>query len=499
MTRGFCFFTLGLLLLNMSSVHAQVDTLDEARRMRDSGNIEAAASLLQSYNRNHPVDVNALWLYAQSEYWLEHFESAESLYTRAVQLQPENYYLHLDYGKVLIDIGELVDAASVLSHYDVDDTAFAAAHVLLARIAYWQGDYVRASALLDRTANAGPPGAEAEVLRSEIRFVRSPLIRLSTAYSGDTQPLHSITASVEGRLFLHPLSTVRFAFRSPAFFKENKALVAHWLQVGNTASFQRAGLEIDINAGALSHPYRRTILWTAQLELRQILTRNLLVDAMAAHTPYFNTLSSLDTTLFVNTGALSVACGNPDRWSGKAGIEVTQFPDRNTLASVYAWFLTPPLSVAIASLRIGYGYGFSDARENRFVAKEPLAQIVATYNPLGGIAGVYQPYFTPRQQQVHSLLTSFEAHPAVGLDVGVKLNIGLNAHAQQPYLFLDNDGAGNALLVRGYTRSTFTPVDLNVYVVSPMTPEITLKFEYTYSHTYFYQSHLAGASVSMSL
>jgi hypothetical protein len=135
---------------------------------------------------------------------------------------------------------------------------------------------------------------------------------------------------------------------------------------------------------------------------------------------------------------------------------------------------------------------------DEFVSQQSLAQIIANYNTTQAITGVYDPYFTPQQQQVHSALVSLEIHPARVLNIGLNANVGFYAVTQTPYLYLENNESGTTFIDRGFVRERYVPYELSGFVSWQVSKKVSLQANYAYQSTYFFNSNYASLSCKIS-
>jgi hypothetical protein len=150
-------------------------------------------------------------------------------------------------------------------------------------------------------------------------------------------------------------------------------------------------------------------------------------------------------------------------------------------------------------LRFGYGYSFSNSRRNDFTATKSVDSIVAHYTSTSTIVGVYDPFFTPDEQHIHSALATLKLNPSGHIEIGANAGIGFYAYTQNPYLFLNKNTSNELYIDKGASREGFVPVDAGAYVEYRFAKKYSLRADYKYRSTYFYSSHTAGLSFKMSI
>jgi Flp pilus assembly protein TadD len=490
----FCFVIPVRSLLAQSTT----DTVEIAKHLRDERKFKDAFALLEKYRVNHPNDLNASWLDAQTACWMKHFKTSESIYENTIRLHPDNYYLKLDYAKMLVNIGEFEKAIPLLNNYLQYDLANAEALLALAKISYWKSNYKEAINEVGKILIKDPKNKQALSLQEEIISAESPWGKISIAHSSDVQPLKNTTPVFEGGLYKGALSFMHFNFQIPTFVTDNNTTNALWIRAGNKSVLSKQNMNINIEFGLLKYPCSKNVTFTENLQLDKTIINHLIFSIQAERKPYFYTVSSINNVVTDNHYSVSAAWSDPDKWSGKTAFDLDHFNDKNTISTFSAWVITPPYKVSIFEFHIGYGCNFSTSKENRFVAEKTLSEILVDfyYNP--DIAGIYNPYFTPNNQQTHSALASISIHPLKILDIGTHAAYGFYAVAHNPYLYLDKDTNGNTIIIKNYFKRIYSPMEFSVYVALQITKKISFKTEYLYSITNFYKSNYLGFGLKMS-
>ena len=194
----------------------------------------------------------------------------------------------------------------------------------------------------------------------------------------------------------------------------------------------------------------------------------------------------------------SIGWNDQNSWNGEAAVEAFTYPmDHNLTYTGYAWVFGPPVKFSIFQFRFGYGYNYSNSKQNRFISEKSLSEIISNYDASAKITGIYNPYNTPIDQQVHSFLLAITGHPLKWLDFSINANAGLYATTKAPYLYLDKDKTNNTILKTGFAITSFYPLTVQLQVLMKLSEQIHLQVEYTYMSTYFYTSHYAGIGLNI--
>lgn len=469
------------------------------RQYRDKGKIRSAYKVIKMYYSHHPGDFNTIWLFAQSAYNTHHFKKSKSLYEKAIKLSPHNLYVQLDYAKKLVNIGEYEKAKKLLVKYLEYDPSNSQAITSLARISYWQGNYNKALSELNKIQPSEIQSKEVTSFIREIQIAKSPWISLKEGYLTDDQPLQTITSQLEGGIYLHPLSSLHFLLQVPVFISDDKTSQAYRFQVGNKFVFGKAKMNIDADLGVVKFPVKNSIDWNGNLEIDKIFIRHLEVYLQAGQIPYFYTLSSIDTTVIDNHGSLKLGWNDLQSWNGEASFDIHQYPvDKNALFGFSAWVFAPPVKFSVIELRLGYAFNYSTTQKNHFVPEKSLADIEANWNSTTEITGIYNPYFTPKDQVVHSILAGINVFPGKVVQIALNANLGIYATAQIPYLFLENNAQSTTVINNDYINERFWPVQFTTVVSVAASKTVRFRVEYIYNKTYYFNSHYAGMGLTIN-
>jgi len=495
---GWLFF----LVIPLPNLRAQVpgDSLELAKTLRTEGKLEEALRILKQVHNAHPTDLNATWLYAQTAYWNKQISLSRALYESAVTQNPDRYDLQLDYARMLFGSGFPALAESYFMACRVAYPNDVEIELTLAQLALWKGAYQQSLDQARRILERDPDNKEAASLLRQASLAKAPIISFAGSYYTDNQPLETINPLLESMIWLDPLSTLRFSLRTPLFSPGNGWKNALWLQAGNQAFWWRGNWKLTTDAGILMYPYKNTITWTGNLELEKKSFRHLVFRIQAERKPYFSTGSSIDTVVNEYNANAEIGWDDYNSWNGKLSISLDHFiADGNTLYSIGGWGVTPPLKTWVFDFRLGYGISYSTSRENRYVAKENLNDILSGYNTETGIEGIYYPYFTPNHQWVNSAILSIGIHPARSLDLGVTGNLGFYATADIPYLYLDTVNTGGYQVVRDFSLERYIPYTISAFINWKLSDHVTIRFDYIYGSTYFYTNQQLMLKLQFSL
>src|SRR5262245_28748609 len=208
-------FILAASLLAFANLGAQtgtvpVDTIAEARRLRDAKDFGGAAALMRRYVESHPDDPGSARFAALMAYWSKDRAAADSVYARAIANHPNDAELRLEYGRFLVETQKGHRAEEILAPFVAKDSSaftpqqLSRAHTLIGTAAYWRGDFSEARNEFRTAVALDSLAADARHQLLEIETVSAPWIRVGTDIWDDDQPLRYATFNAEGGWFLDP-------------------------------------------------------------------------------------------------------------------------------------------------------------------------------------------------------------------------------------------------------------------------------------------------------
>ena len=98
--------------------------------------------------------------------------------------------------------------------------------------------------------------------------------------------------------------------------------------------------------------------------------------------------------------------------------------------------------------------------------------------------GVYDPYFTPKEQKVHDGIFLINYKPTKKLSLEAKVNYGFYATLRNPYRI--QTGA-TEYEIGGFYDDTFTPVEVTGGINYSFSNRFSAKITYIDQETFFYR------------
>ena len=476
------------------------DTLEYAHYLVNTWQYKKAAKVLATLHHSHQDDFGIQWLYAETAYETKHHKTFYDEFNEAMDKYPSNYFLKMDYATKLVENGDIDKAMPLLKKFEAFDSTNSDLKLAYARIQYWQGDYNAALKTLNNKKVENEKQNETRQLKNEIELAKSPWIKINCNYQSDDQPLKSITPLIEAGTFIHPLLSPYINVAAPLFYQSSSSSKsAELITIGDKMNFGKAGLLINLNGGFVQLP-GSTSSWTGNIEITKTSFKYLKISAQASHQPYLTTLSSLGTEVMPYHYSVTAGWSNRNSWNGKLIGSMDMYnADDNYITNYSGWIFAPPLKLSAFQFRIGYAYGYSTAKENRLTSKATLTDDILNFNPdNSGITGIYNPYFTPYKQSVHSALLNIEYNPNKHFSIGLNANIGFMGTTENPYLYLDKKSDNTLFVNRDYEKVNFYPDEISVFVLYHLTNKTSLKANYTFLRNNFYTSNTAGIILNVS-
>jgi tetratricopeptide (TPR) repeat protein len=472
------------------------DTVAEARRLRDAGNLDASEALLRPYLQNHPDNGDAARLLAQTLYWLKRPLEARALYEEALLRHPEDVTLRIDYGRMLIETNDRSRARELLVPLSGTAASRGRAEALLGTLSYWDGDWTTAVRLFREALRADSSQADAHRQLAEILTFTAPWARVATALGHDDQTLDRVGGDIQTGWYATPLLAL-WARVVPTQFRlgdtVTRTLTVAKLGFSNFAPSAR--FETEMSAGMVQRSYGSSSDWVGKLTLGFRLPQQLTLRVRAEREPYLYTLASLSTPVMTQTLATTLDLNGPRGWLGQAAAQSQRYPDANSVTTGYAWLLAPLLYGPSGELQVGYSVSAQNANQSRFELAQP-SQPYPPGDPRYSTLGVYAPYFTPSNLFAQSVLAAFALRSSSGIEFRASGGYGVYATDDVPGFKVVSVGAPPSTTVeRTSQRSVFTPWNLKGSLAATLSEAWRTDITGEYARTAFY----SGVTASVQL
>ena len=481
--------TLAFANLGAQAGTTSVDTIAEARRLRDVKEFGGAAALMRAYVESHPDDPGSARFAALMAYWSNDRAAADSIYSRAIANHPNDADLRLEYGQFLVETGKGARAQVILAPFTAKhSSSFSSqqrsrAHGLLGTAAYWRGDFTEARNEFRAALAIDSAAADSRRQLLEIETVTASWIRVGTDAWDDDQPLRYATFNAEGGWYLDPLTPLGVRARSTAYDVDGVSQSVLTAEASLTSYFPAAHLDLDAAAGVVERSFDESMDWTGRFTLGARLPRSVRLQASYVRAPYMSTIRSLYTAIMVQTLEGNARWGTSRRSSGELAARHASYPDANHVSTAFGWILAPVSRRESAMLHVGYGFSAQSSAENRFVPRGDVS-VLPSQGPTT-VPGEYNPYYTPRNLVVHSALatTSLRAGGKVVIDAGG--SYGFSAHDDAPVLIAVPTPPTTTVQTAFYDRS-FNPWNARGSIDWTATPAVRLALRVEHGRDAYY-------------
>ena len=438
-------------------VAAQSDTVRTALELRNSGRFAGAASLLRAYLAAHPTNGEVARLLSETLYWAKNSSAARAVAEASLVRHPEDASLRLQYGRMLVELGDATRAREVLGPLrGTRDRGRAAG--LLGTLAYWDGDLTEARAMFVESLRAAPDQPEIRRQLGEILELSTPWVGAGLTFKHDDQPIDVFDLTAEAGWFATPL--VRFVARlEPMLFRlaDSATRTVTTAEIGVSDYVPPAHAEVEVGAGGLQRSFGSAGDWRGRAGIGFRLPGHLTLRARGERSPYLYTEASLSTPVMTTTGTALAQLSTPGGWLAEAALQTQRFPDANSVSTAYAWVLAPVIHNSGGDLELGYSGAHQDAAASRFV----LARTVQPFlpgDPRFDFSGRYAPYYTPSQLTSHSMVGAATGRFSSAVTLRVNGSYALHAAENATTFVATGNPSPQQAGVKGVVaRRAFTP------------------------------------------
>lgn len=446
----------------------------KASQLMDQKAFSEAIQLLEYYLQNHPDDIYARRLLARAFYWTGDVNAARIQYEHAMTLNPTDVYLRIEYARMLVETSNYRHATELLEPLRRSDEVAADAEALIGILNYWQGNWTAAQQHFEEALRRNPNHVEARRNLREILLVSAPLLSLEGNYQNDTQPLDRYGVLGEFTLHVTPLQSIKIrAQQQRATVNESMRSIT-FIGLSRQQYWPTLRLETDLSVDYLYRSFTRGHDWTWRAGLGLRVSSKVALRVRAERASYLYTTASLSNPV------MTMAMGGFLDWSesnatmGRAAYEVVRFSDGNILHRGYAWALLQVAYTSAATLNLGYGFNAQNARENRFTLVDEQM-----------LSGIYSPYYTPTNLQIHSGLGLLRLKFSTAVEFHLNGSYGFYAIHDAPEFVRDTQGQR---ILRRFSSRRFYPWNLTATITSSLGSAIQLKWESIFMGTVYYDS-----------
>lgn len=475
------------------NINAQVkDTVKYARELAYEKNFKEADRILSLYNKKGN-DVYGLWLQAQIVYWMGETDKALNLYKILLDKNPEMDDLHLDYGRVLFESGKLNQAKQVLRKYLKINPTHVESLIMLTYIDFWNGKISKSKNQAEQLLKSYPDNIMVRKLFNEIMLLSAPYVKAGSTFFSDDQPLIRKAYEVEVGKHHSWLLSPKIIAGVSDFFLSHRTVRSNSIGLSNKFTLGSSGPSLIISGGVFQPINNESKSeFIGSLLLSQKLSNHFFIDIYTGKRPYQHTLTSIDSPLMQSVSSIGLRTDNPEKTIGKLAYEQQVFLDNNVIHTTYAYLLKPVINKKAFRFDLGYSFNFSHSIKNSFRQAEPITQTTEVNTQLNGI---YDPYFTPRNQIVNSLLMSVKIVPVKNIEVKFRYNYGFYAKADNPIIYVKRKGK-EIITEKYFGEVSYTPLELYTEIKANVSKRFSISANYQFSRLFFYKFNQLGLSVN---
>ncbi len=397
--------------------------------------------------------------------------------------------------------GNFFEAASLLKEYNRLNGSSESLE-LLAWIEHWRGREQSAIRLLKKIPDSRRAGTTTKTLLDEIKTFRIPVIEAGYEINNDDQPLKLTRYQINGKFYhswlLSPALNFRYINYNSSYGDRNNGVL--WYELSNKINFNSVKLIFDIKAGVLQYKYGNSNEFTWSARVSKQLAKKFTLEFSAARSPYLYTLKSLYSTsgpVMNNLFSGALIFNSNDNLKGELSYISNNFGEDKRVYTAYFWFITPVLKSKVLKLNAGYSFNYSNSSECTF---KPESDINGIYTPAvnGQLRGMYDPYFSPMNQYVNSIITSASLSAGKSITFNLKFSYGFAAWSDNPTLWEEQ-------IISAYWYKTifsklnFTPLEFEAGAQLKISSRATLNASYTHSKMAFYKLDKGNLTLRINL
>lgn len=406
------------------------------------------------------------WLYAHAFSLNNNPKEADKKFKKAVSIAPENKELKMDYARFLYGIGNIDKATTIMDFFMNENSENVEFLLMQANISFWKRDLTNARKKIARIQEIYPNTDITKNLENELAQTTATYIQTNFEYQTDSQPLeyfanHIIAGEFVSRFLSPQLELSRYSF-SP---QKEGALT---LKLSNQFYFAKLKLAAKVAAGIYLND-SDTSDWLGEISFTKNLFKDASLNFGYSKSALLGTIAS--TTFNLTQHDLFGVLDYSNKYiSLNTTYNYKFFNDDNNITSIGTWVVSQPLKLYQFNFQFGYGYSYTDTKE-----------ILFFYDSEG--MGIYDPYFTPKEQEIHSALFITSYKPSKKITLRAKLNYGVQATVQNPYpieVTVGNFETG------GFYKADFDFAEINGSVEYAVSNNFGIKANYIYQETFFY-------------
>lgn len=428
---------------------------------------QADLFLSKHYNKfSENLEVN--WLYAHVLSLNNNKKEAEVKFKKAISIAPNNKELQMDYVKFLYQLGRVSEIESILSDFVINENSTDVEFLLIqANVSFWNGDLQTSKNKINRIQEIYPGTEITNNLSNQIKDLTAIYVKANFEYQTDSQPMDYFAQHISLEKYFSKYLNPELKISNYNFSPQSEQALI--IKLGNKMRFDELNLTAKLTGGIYKNFSGETD-WVGGINFTQTLAENASLKFGYSKNTVLGTIAS--TTFNLTKQDVFGEFDYNNKWIVFHGAYNQQFyQDDNTIKLFGAWIVSQPVKVRNFSFQLGYGYNYTDAEDILFV-----------YDNQG--IGVYDPYFTPKEQEIHSGLFITNYKPFEKLTLKAKLNYGFKATVRNPYAL---EVAPSTFEIGGFYDEEFSYTDIEGSINYSFSDRFGVNVVYIYQETFFYK------------
>jgi hypothetical protein len=392
---------------------------------------------------------------------------------------------------MLFELGKLKKAQALLNDFITSDSLNVEANIMLAYINMWAGYNKAAKDRADLVLKQYPDNKEAISILKQIHTYTAPYISAGTNFQSDDQPKTGTGFAFETGVYRSWVLSPTLQAQFNDFKVNDSSYQSSWIQAGNKISWG-TGSGLSFAGGVFQHIINSgNSYFTGRMGITQKFSSHFSGEAGFEKRPYQYSVASVRKPVMEKVLSVAAGLNKSDNWLGKAGFQRQNFADDNNINTAYLWLLAPLVKQKRFKVQAGYAFSYANADRNNFVTAAPLATLINSTLLYGSVSGVYDPYFTPLNQIVNSLLASINIQLSEKVHFSSRTNIGVFAQADNPFLTLEKNAGNQQFYInKAYSTVRYTPLEWVSNLQLNLSPKFSIQLNYSYQKLLFYTNNL---------
>lgn len=428
---------------------------------------DKASFILLKYYHHFSESLNVNWLYAHVLSINNDKTQAVNKFKKAISISPLNVELQLDYARLLYNMGKIDKVESILSKFMDKDSKNVEFLMMQANISFWKGNLTNSKNKIDRIQYIYPNTDITKRLMQQIEELTTFNIKTDFEYQTDSQPLDYFAEHIALEQYRSKFLNAKLEISNYNFSpQKEQALI---IKLNNQFYFDKLKLVANVTGGVYKN-FSDKSDWIGGINLTQKINQNVSINLGYSKE---GLLTALASTAF-NLTHQDVFGGidyNNKLLIIHTGYNQQLFKDDNIIKSFVAWVLSQPLKIRNFNFQYGYSYNYTDSND-----------ILFFFDNQG--LGTYNPYFTPKEQKIHSGLFIVNYKPTKKISLEAKVNYGFIATVRNPYPI---QATTSSMEIGGFYNETYSPVEFTGIINYNFSNSFTAKITYTNQETFFYK------------